>query len=84
MQTNNHVSYNRKRTICGSTMLQKLPVNTFEQRKDTFILQEDFLRNYDLDSEKKMLSILSIYMNHTMICHSYQKERKQEASETCV
>ena len=34
-------------------MSQKLPVNNFEWIKDTFQFNEDFIKNYNLESDKE-------------------------------
>ena len=60
-------------------MSQKLPVNNFEWIKDTSQFNEDFIKNYNEESDEEyflelMFSILKNYMNSIMIYHFYQKK----------
>ena len=48
-------------------MLQKLPVNNFEWIKNTSPFNEDFLKNYDEESDEGYLKF------GIMICHFYLK-----------
>ena len=38
----------------GWTMLQKLPVNDFEWRKDLLTFNEKFIKNYDEESDNRL------------------------------
>ena len=65
--------------LSGLAMLQKLPVNNFEWIKDTSELNEDFMKNFNEESDegfflKLMFNILKTYMNFIMIYHFYLKE----------
>ena len=60
-------------------MSQKLPVNKFEWIKDTSQFSEDFITNYNDESDKRffsklMFNLLKNYMSFIMICHFYLKE----------
>ena len=60
-------------------MSQKLPVNNFEWIKDTSQFSEDFITNYNDESDKRffsklMFNLLKNYMSFIMICHFYLKE----------
>ena len=72
--------------ICGWAMLQKLPVNNFEWIEDTFQFNEDFIKNYNEESDegyfsKLMFNILKIYMTFTIIYHFYLKEWRLKKSK---
>ena len=65
--------------LYGWAMSQKLPVNNFEWIKDTSQFNEDFIKNYNEESDegyfpKVDVNILKNYMNVIMIYHFYQKE----------
>ena len=66
--TNNESSYTMYSVInnfYGQAMLQKLLVDDFEWRKDTFMLDEDFFRNYDEDIDTGEIFEVSIkYPRH--------------------
>ena len=60
-------------------MLQKLPVNNFEWIKDTSQFNEDFIKNYNEESDQGILlklifNILKEKINYIMIYHFYLKE----------
>ena len=60
-------------------MIQKLPVDGFKWKINMSKFNEDFIKNYDEDSDKDILlkymfSILKIYMICRVIYCSYQKE----------
>ena len=62
-------------------MSQKLPVNNFEWIKDTYLFNEDFIANYNEESDegyflKFMLNIFKNYMNFIKIGRFYMKEGK--------
>ena len=53
-------------------MTPKLPVDGFKWKKNMFKFNEDFIKNYDEDSDKGdlfkwMLNILKIYVNYIVI-----------------
>ena len=57
-------------------MSQKLPVNNFGWVKDTSQFNDDFIKNYNEESDegyflKLMFNILKNYMNFIMIYHFY-------------
>ena len=61
-------------------MLQKLPVNNFRRIKDSSQFHDDFLKNYNEESDtgyfflKLMPNILKNYMNFIMAYYLYLKE----------
>ena len=67
--------------LYGWAMSQEPPLNNFEQKENTFQFNEDFITNYDEESDEgyfleAMFNILKIYMNFKMIYRFYQKKRK--------
>ena len=65
--------------LYGWEMLQKLPVNNFEWIKDTSQFNEDFIKNYNEESDQGILlklifNILKEKINYIMIHHFYLKE----------
>ena len=67
--------------LYGWAMSQKLLVNGFKWKKNVSKFDEDFIKNYDEDSNKdiflkKMLNIQKLYLVCIGIDPSYQKERK--------
>ena len=73
--------------LYGWGMSQKLPVNNFEWIKDTSQFNENFIKNYNEESDegiflKLMFNILKKYMNFRMIFHFYQKEKKLKKSKS--
>ena len=65
----------------GWETLQKLPVNKFEQVKDTFQFNEDYKKIITMKVMKDiflqlMFNILKNYINFIIIYHFYQKELK--------
>ena len=63
----------------GWVMLQKLPVNNFEWIKDTSQFNEDFIKNYNKESDEGYflevdVNILKKYMNFIMIYYFYLQE----------
>ena len=62
-------------------MSQPLPVDGFKFVKNMSKIDEDFINNYEEDSDKGyilevVLNILKIYMIYIVIYHFYQKEGK--------
>ena len=60
--------------LCGWAILQKLPVNNFKWIEDAFQFNEDFIKNYNEESNegifsKLIFNILKNYMNFMMIFH---------------
>ena len=62
-------------------MSQKFPVNNFDWIKDISQFNEDFIKNYNEESDfieeiflKLIFNILKNYMDFIMIYHFYQKE----------
>ena len=60
-------------------MSQKLPVNNFEWIKNTFQFNEDFIKNYNEESDEECflevaVQYLENYMNFIVIYYFYQKE----------
>ena len=62
-------------------MSQKFPVNNFDWIKDISQFNEDFIKNYNEESDfieeiflKLIFNILKNYMDFVMIYHFYQKE----------
>ena len=60
--------------LYGQAILQKLPVNNFQI---SFQFNEDFIKNYNDESNERyllMFNILKNYMNFIMIYYFYQKD----------
>ena len=62
--------------LYGWVMSQKLPVNNFEWIEDTSQFNEDFIKNYNEESDNDiflqlMFSIFKKCMALTMICYFY-------------
>ena len=60
-------------------MWQNLPVNNFEWIKYNSQFNEDFIKNYNAESDegyflRLLFNILKNYMNFITIYHFYQKE----------
>ena len=65
--------------LYGWVILQKHPVNNFAWIEDTSQFNEDFIKNYNEESDtgyflNLMFNILKNYMNFIMIYHFYQEE----------
>ena len=63
--------------LYGWAMLQKLPVNNFEWIKDTSQFNEDFIKNYNEESDEGYFleaDILKTYKNFIKIYHFHLKE----------
>ena len=67
--------------LYGQAMSQKFPVNNFDWIKDISQFNEDFIKNYNEESDfieeiflKLIFNILKNYMDFVMIYHFYQKE----------
>ena len=48
-----HLQYWDLNNLCGRAMSQKLPVNNFEWIKDTSQFNEDFIKNYNEESDER-------------------------------
>ena len=62
-------------------MIQSLPVGSFDWVKNVSKIDEDFIKNYDEDSDKRYILEVDVeYPKNYMICvviyHSYQNESK--------
>ena len=71
-----YLKYCNVNNLYGWAMLQKLSENNFERIKNTFRFNEDFIKDYNEDSDegyfmKLSFSILKNYMNLIMIHHFY-------------
>ena len=66
--------------LSGRGISQKLPLDGLEWRKDRLRFDEQFIQNYDEDSDdrkvllKSTLSIPKTYANYTVIYHFNQRE----------
>ena len=47
-----YLQYQEVNNLCGWTVSQKLPVNKFERTKNTSQFNEDFIKNYNEESDK--------------------------------
>ena len=56
------LQYNDANTLCGFTMPEPLPVDGFEWMKDLSKINEDFIKNYDENSDKGY--ILEVDVEH--------------------
>ena len=68
-------------------MSQKLPVNNFEWIKDTYLFNEDFITNYNEESDegyflKFMFNILKNYINFIKIGRFYMKKETLKKLES--
>ena len=64
-----YVMYLDANKLYGWGMPQKLPVNDFKWMKNAFKFDEDFIRNYDLDSDKGYILKVDVkYPKIQMIC----------------
>ena len=83
------LQYNDANNLYGFAMSQPLPVDDFEWMEDLSKIDEDFIKNYDENSDKiynlkKTLNILEPYIICTVIYHSYQKEKKIDKCKKLV
>ena len=67
-----YIQYLDGNNLYGWPMTPKLPVDGFKWEKNMFKFNEDFIKNYDEDSDKGdlfkwMLNILKIYVNYIVI-----------------
>ena len=72
----------------GWARSQKLPVNKFEWTVDTSQFNEDFVKNYNDESDEGYFLEVDVqylegfhYRNFIMVCHFYQKKMKIEKVE---
>ena len=70
------LQYDDANNLYEFAMIQPLPVNGFDRMEDLSKIDEDFIKNYNEDSDKGMLNILKIYMICIVIYHFYQKIMK--------
>ena len=68
-------------------MSQKLPVNNFEWIEETSRFNEDFLKNFNDESDEgyfleMIFNIPRKYMNFIMTYHFYPKERNLKKSKS--
>ena len=81
-----YLQYWDGKNLYGCTILQKLPVNNFEQIKDTPQFNEDFLSNYDEETDEGLFLKVDVpyleklYKLYIMIYYFYQKEQKLKKS----
>ena len=77
-----HLMYWDGNNLYVWTILQKLPANGFKRKKNVSKSNEEFIKNYDEDSNKKyILKVdLEYSLRNSTICiaiyYSYQKEWK--------
>ena len=72
-----YIQYWDVNNLYGWAMLQKLPVNNFEWIKDTSQFNEDFIKNYNEESDEGYFleaDILKTYKNFIKIYHFHLKE----------
>ena len=74
-----YIQYWCVNNLYGWAMLQKLPVSKFEWIKDTSQFNEEIIKNYNEESDKRYFSklifnILKNYIPFIMIYHFYLKE----------
>ena len=66
--------------LYGWAMSEPLPVDGFDWIKDLSKIDEDFIKNYDKDSDKGYILEVDVILNIYIICiviyHSYPKEWK--------
>ena len=66
-----YIIYVDANNLYGWEMIQKLPVDCFEWVEDLSVIDEDFIKNYDEDSDVGYIIEADI---EAVIYHSYQKE----------
>ena len=69
-----YLQYWNVNNLYGWAMSQKLPLNNFQSIKDTYQFNEDFISNYNEESDKDIFlklvfNILKNYMNFILIYH---------------
>ena len=57
-----YLKYCDVNNLYGQSMLQKLPVNKFEWTEDAFRFNEDFIKNYDEESNERYF--LEVYIQY--------------------
>ena len=66
--------------LYGWAMYQKLPVNGFGWVEELSQFNEDFIKNYDEDSNKEYFLEVDVHIQKTLIFmvifHSYPNEKK--------
>ena len=74
-----YIQYLDANNLHGWAMSQKLPVDGFKWKKYISKFNEDFIKDYDEDSDKGYILKVDVkYLKNYIICiviyHSYQKE----------
>ena len=74
-----YIQYLDANNLYGWAMSQKLHVDGLKSKNNTLEFNEDFIKNYDEDSDKGYIFEVNveypkIYMICIVIYHSYQKE----------
>ena len=64
--TSSYIAYLDANNLYGQAMSQKLPVNGFEWVEDLSQLKEDFIKNYDENSDKRYF--LELYVEYPQKC----------------
>ena len=82
-----YIQYWDVNILNGWSTSQKLPVNNSEWIKDTSQFNEDFIKNYNEESDEVyflnlMFNILKHYMKFIMIYHFYLKKWKLKKSKS--
>ena len=67
-----YLSYLDANNLYGWEMFQKLPVNGFKWKKNVSKFDEEFIKNYDEDSNKGY--ILEVYVEHPRHLHNLQND----------
>ena len=64
--------YQDANNLYGQPISQKLPANNFEQMKDTFQFNEDFIKKYDEESDEKYFLEVDVkYLKKLHERHNY-------------
>ena len=84
-----YLQYLDVNNLYGWAMLQKLPVNNFEWIKDTSQFNEDFIKNYNEESDKGYFLEVDVqytenYMKFIMTCQFLPERMKIEKAKKPV